>query len=169
MISHIRQTLATLGALALLAFGAHAQMRPTSGFAVTLLGRWADGYVSSIQYKNRYTGVGAPTNGRMFAYEFKPDGTYSFTGLVQSVMYNCTTATFSNETGTYTIAGDSVSLSPQSNPYRMTNNCAPSSNREAPGKLINRTYRFQVISESGRKYLELLGQDGGVQKFAENR
>jgi hypothetical protein len=169
MISQIRHIATTLGAFTVLVFGACAQMRSTSDFAVTLLGRWTDGYISSIQYKNRYTGVGAPTNGRMFAYEFKPDGTYSFTGLVQSVMYNCTTATFSNESGTYTIAGDSVSLRPHSNPYKMTNNCAPSSNREAPGKLMNRTYRFRVISESGRKYLELLGQDGAVQKFGESR
>jgi len=169
MISQIRYAVKTLGALALFTFGVNAQMRPTSSFAASLLGSWSDGYISSIQYKNRYTGVSAPTNGRRFAYEFRPDGTYSFTGLVQSVMYNCTTATFSNESGTYTIAGDSVSLRPQSNPYRMTNNCAPSSNREAPGKLINRTYRFRVVSDSGRRYLELLGQDGAVQKFAADR
>jgi hypothetical protein len=133
------------------------------------LGRWTDGHISSIQYKNAYTGVHAPTNGRSFAYEFKPDGTYSFTGLMQSVMYNCTTAMFSNETGTYTVDGDSVSLHPANNPYRMTNNCAPSSNREAPGKLIERAYRFRVYSESGRRYLEFRGDDGGVQKFGESR
>lgn len=133
------------------------------------LGRWTDGYISSIQYRNSTTGVGAPTNGRTFSYEFKPDGTYSFTGLVQSVMYNCTTAMFSNETGTYSVNGDSISLRPEKNPYRMTNNCAPSSNREAPGKLIARTYRFRVSVESGRQYLELRGDDGSTQKFGSSR
>jgi hypothetical protein len=133
------------------------------------LGRWTDGHISSIQYQNAYTGVSAPTNGRSFAYEFKPDGTYSFTGLMQSVVYNCTTAMFSNEAGTYTILGDSISLRPASNPYRMTNNCAPSSNREAPGKLVNRTYRFRVFAEGGRRYLELRLDDGSIQKFGESR
>jgi hypothetical protein len=134
-----------------------------------LLGRWSNGHVSSIQYRNTYTGVSAPTNGNTFAYEFQPDGTYSFTGLMQSVMYHCTTATFSNESGTYTLEGDTVSLRPEKNPYRMTNNCAPSSNREAPGKLIGRSYRTRITVEGGRRYLELRGEDGAVQKFAESR
>jgi len=134
-----------------------------------VLGRWTDGHISSIQYRDSVTGVGAPTNGRSFAYEFKPDGTYSFTGLMQSVMLNCTTSMFSNETGTYTMDGDAVSLRPEKNPYRMTNNCAPSSNREAPGKLVTRTYRFRVVNEGGRAYLELRGDDGAVQKFGASR
>jgi hypothetical protein len=133
------------------------------------LGRWTDGYISSIQYRDAVTGVGAPTNGRAFAYEFKADGTYSFTGLIQSVMYHCTTAIFSNESGTYTVEGDLISLRPAKNPYRMTNNCAPSSNRESPGKLVPRTYRFRVSNEGARAYLELRGDDGAVQKFGASR
>ena len=133
------------------------------------LGRWTDGYISSIQYKNAYTGVSAPTNGRSFAYDFKADGTYSFTGLMQSVVYNCTTSMFSNETGSYTISGDTISLKPERNPYRMTNNCAPLSNREGPGKLNNRTLRFRIVSENGRRYLELRSEDGALQRFGESR
>src|SRR4051812_14420873 len=96
-------TPARLGALALLTFAIYAENTSSP-----LLGRWYDGHVSSIQYRNAYTGAAAPTNGSRFEYDFKSDGTYSFTGLMQSVMYNCTTATFSNESGTYTVAGDSV-------------------------------------------------------------
>jgi hypothetical protein len=130
-----------------------------------LSGRWTNGRISMIQYQNAYTGVAAPTNGNSFAYEFHADGTYSFTGLMQSVMYNCTTAVFSHETGTYTTDGSSVSLKPEKNPYKMTNSCAPSSNRESPGKLINKTYRFRVVQDAGGPMLELTGTDGGVQKF----
>jgi hypothetical protein len=142
---------------------------PPTEPAPGLVGRWTDGHISAIQYRNAYTGVSAPTNGRSFAYEFKADGTYSFTGLMQSVVYNCTTAMFSNESGAYALSGDSISLRPGKNPYRMTNNCAPSSNREGPGKLVNRTYRFRVLSEGGRRYLELRAEDGSVQKFGESR
>ena len=133
-----------------------------------LTGKWRTSHISTIQYRNTYTGAPAPTNGQTFAYEFKADGTYSFTGLLQSVMYQCTHATFSSETGTYTVEGDTLSLQPEKNPYRMTNNCAPSSNREAPGKLIPRSYRFRVTIEDGRRYLELRGADGGLQRFPEN-
>jgi len=134
-----------------------------------ILGRWSTSRISSIQYQNRVTGIPAPTNGSSFAYEFKPDGTYSFTGLMQSVMYNCTTATFSNETGTYDIHGDVVSLRPEKNPYRMTNSCAPSSNREAPGKLINRSYRFRFTTDSAGRNIELISADGSAQVMKQSR
>ena len=129
------------------------------------IGRWANGRVSMIQYQNSVTGAPAPTNGSTFAYEFKSDGTYSFTGLMQSVLYNCTTAMFSNETGKYTVEGNTLSLQPEKNPYRMTNTCAPSSNREAAGKLVPRSYRFRVAQDAAVKQLELVGADGAVQKF----
>jgi hypothetical protein len=132
---------------------------------VPLTGRWTNGRVSMIQYENRYTGAPAPTNGQTFAWEFHADGTYSFTGLVQSVMYNCTTAMFSNETGRYTVNGSVVSLAPEKNPYRMTNNCAPSSNREAPGKVVPRSYRYRITGNN----LELTGDDGATSTFQKSR
>jgi hypothetical protein len=131
-----------------------------------LVGRWTSGRISTIQYKDAYTGTPAPTNGNSFAYEFRGDGTYRFTGLIQSVMYNCTTTMFSNESGSYMVEGDSVSLMPESNPYKMTNSCAPSSNREAPGKLVNRSYKFRVSGQGESAKLELTGADGAVQNFA---
>lgn len=134
-----------------------------SEVASPVLGKWTSGRISMIQYKDAYTGVYKPPSGSHFAYEFRPDGTYTFIGLMQNTMYNCTTAMFSQETGTYEVNGDSVALHPQKNPYRMTNNCAPSSNREAPGKLIERTYRYKV---SGNGRLELISpQDASVQAF----
>lgn len=128
-------------------------------------GKWHNGRVSSIQYKNAYTNAPAPTNGSSFAWEFREDGTYSFTGLMQSVMYQCTTSVFSNETGKYTVEGDVVSLKPEKNPYKMTNNCAPSSNKEAPGKIIDRSYRFKVDASR----LELVASDGGVMTYARSK
>jgi hypothetical protein len=131
----------------------------------TLVGRWSNSRISTVQYQNRVTGALAPTNGSSFASEFAADGTYSFTGLMQSVMYNCTTALFSNETGRYTIDGETLSLAPEKNPYRMTNNCAPSSNRESAGRLVPRTYRFRIAADK----LELTAADGALQTFQKGR
>ena len=55
---------------------------------------------------------------------------------MQSVMYQCTTTMFSNETGTYTVEGGTVSLRPEKNPYKMTNSCAPSSTRDYVAGLV---------------------------------
>ncbi len=130
---------------------------------VQLTGRWTSGRLSMIQYKDSYTGVFKPPSGSHFAYEFRPDGTYTFIGLMQTTMYNCTTSMFSQETGTYEADGLQVSLRPQKNPYQMRYSCAPSSNREAPGKLLNRTYQYRV--SSGGKLEVVSPQDNSVQTF----
>ena len=94
--------------------------------------------------------------------EFRNDGTYTFIGLMQTTVYNCTTSVFSQETGTYEMTGSEVSMHPQKNPYQMRYSCYPNSNKEAPGKLIERTYRYRV---AGGK-LELMGAgDSGPQTF----
>ena len=135
------------------------------GAADPVLGRWSTGRISTIQYRNAYTGAPAPTSGNNFAYEFRADGTYSFTGLMQNTLYNCTTSVFSNESGTYQINGERLTLHPAKNPYRMTNSCAPSGNKEGPGKLVERSYQFRVISEENALRLELKADDGAVSSF----
>jgi hypothetical protein len=134
-----------------------------------LVGRWTNGRISTIQYQNRVTGAPAPTNGNHFAYEFNADGSYVFTGLMQSVMYQCTTTVFSRESGRYTLAGDQLTLHPERNPYKMTNSCSPSMNREAPGKLVERSFRVRVAEESSRPRLDLVGPDQSVQSFQRER
>ena len=76
-----------------------------------------------------------PPRGNHFAYKFRPVGTYVFTGLTQSTLYNSTSSTFGEESGMYELnaAGSEVAPHPKKNPLRMTDSCATSSNREIPG------------------------------------
>ncbi len=129
-----------------------------------LVGRWTNGRLSTIQYQDAYTGVARPPAGNHFAYEFRPDGTYVFTGFIQNTLYNCTTVMFGEESGTYELnaAGTEVSLHPKENPFRMTNSCAPSTNSEAPGKLTERGYRFVI---SGTQLALTATSDRAVQTF----
>ncbi|MEP7362193.1 MAG: hypothetical protein ABI972_02975, partial [Acidobacteriota bacterium] len=80
--------------------------------------------------------------------------------------YQCTTSMFSNETGTYTMNGAMVSLRPEKNPYKMTNSGAPSSNREAAGKLVNRSFPVRIYREGPLMRLELKDAEGAVQTFS---
>lgn len=136
--------------------------------ASAVLGRWTNGRISTIQYRDAYTGVSKPPTGTYFSYEFRKDGTYTFSGMMQSTMYNCTSTMFGEESGTYEFADSEplVVLHPKKNPYRMTNNCAPNSNKESEGKLRERSYRFQV--NASKDQLELSGSDG-VQVFQRER
>lgn len=110
-----------------------------------LSGRWTSGRLSTIQYRDAYTGVSRPPSGNFFAWEFRPDGAYTFTGLVQNTLYSCTTSLFGEESGTYEVRADGVlTVHPKKNPFKMTNTCAASSNREGPGKLTERSYRVSI-------------------------
>ena len=63
-----------------------------------------------------------------------------------------------------------MSLRPEKNPYKMTNSCAPSSNREAPGKLINKTYRVRITQDGNNERLELSdGSGASPQVFTRSR
>lgn len=128
--------------------------------APALLGKWYNGRVFSTYYRDRVTGSFAPGSGTRFTYEFHADGTYIYTGMIQSTSYNCTSTTFSEETGTYAVDGDLVSTRPERNQAQQTNSCAPSSNKSAPGKLINTTYRFRAYAKDQQTYLELANPDG---------
>ena len=131
-----------------------------------VLGRWTSGRVSSIQYQDAATGRAAPTNGNSFSFDFRADGTYSFTGLMQSVVHQCTTTMFSNESGIYMVKGSALSLRPEKNPYKMTNSCTPSLNREAPGKLVNRSFTVRFYRDGQWTRLELKDEAGSVQTFS---
>ncbi len=126
----------------------------TASDSTSITGRWTSGRLSTIQYRDAYTGVARAPAGNHFAYEFHPNGTYTFTGLMQTTLYNCTTSLFSEESGRYTLSGSNLSLQPAKNPYRMRNSCAPSSNREAPGKLTPRTFTVHRNNST----LELLAE-----------
>lgn len=165
----MQRSLTTALAVIAIAIGSGGGALHAASGAEGLTGRWTSGRVSTIQYQDAATGRPAPTNGNSFAYEFRDDGTYSFTGLMQSVMYHCTTTMFSHESGTYSIDGATVSLRPEKNPYKMTNSCAPSSNREAPGKLVNRSYGVRIYREGEWLRLELKDAQGGVQTFSAQR
>lgn len=129
-------------------------------------GRWSNGRLSMIQYRDVITGVGRPPAGNYFSYEFRADGTYRFLGLMQTTMYQCTTTAFGEESGTYEMTAEGVvALHPQKNPFKMTNNCAPSANREVPGKLTERSYRVEIVGDR----LELKGADQSVQTFQRDR
>lgn len=136
----------------------------------SLHGKWSNGRFSMIQYENRVTGAPAPPAGNHFSYEFRPDGTYQFHGLMQTVLYHCTTTLFSTEKGSYAIQGDRISVEPQSNVYKMTDSCAPSRNGEKPGKIVPKTYRFRIgTNEAGLRRLELIDDQQNVQNFQEQK
>jgi hypothetical protein len=112
----------------------------------SVVGSWYDGYASMLSGYTPVRGPKSYTPGRSSAYQyvFHPNGTFEHTSLVQSTIYNCTTAWYNEKSGRYTISGDQITFSPTKNLWRQHNSCAPSSNKEINHKLDAETFTFSV-------------------------
>ncbi|MEZ5399377.1 MAG: hypothetical protein R2729_06880 [Bryobacteraceae bacterium] len=140
----VRQLLPILsGSLLLLQAAAPTHSPPP------LIGRWTNGQLSPVQYRDAYHGSSRPPSGDYFAYEFRPDGTYSYVGMLQLTMKNCTTLVFTEENGVYEVGGPGqIALRPRTSPFHMVNSCSPGSNREGEGRHSKRTLRFAIKGDS---------------------
>jgi hypothetical protein len=120
------------------------QSRNSTGNSI--VGAWFDGYASMLSGYTPTYGPKSYTPGRSsaFKYVFHPNGTFEHTSLVQSTLYNCTTAWFNDKRGRYTISGDQITLAPTKNFWRQHNSCSAAGNKEINHKLDPETYTFSV-------------------------
>ena len=137
-----------------------AQAPSESAAPAELLGSWRTSRMSMLVYQNQITGSTTPGSGTSMQYRFRPDGTFEYAGYLQSIMYNCTTTLFNPMTGLYRVDGSRLTLTPRTNVWQMTNNCARSQNQERPGKMDALTYEISFKQEGGRLFLCLAGADG---------
>lgn len=125
-----------------------------------LFGSWRTSQVSMLVYQNQVTGSTTPGSGTSMQYRFHPDGRFEYAGYLQSTMYNCTTMLFNPMEGAYRVEGARLVLTPRSNVWRMTNNCAKSQNKESAGKMEPVAYDISFKQDGGRLFLCLAGADG---------
>lgn len=126
-----------------------------------LIGKWDNGSVSMLQYRDTVTGATAPGRGSYSSYELRPDGSFHYAGLLQSTLYNCTTTLFNEKAGRAEVSGAEITFVPTKNFWRKTNNCAPSSNSERDYTLESETYRWRAKQDEYGNQLICLTNDKG--------
>lgn len=92
------------------ASGAVAPSAPVANNAI--LGEWYSGSVSTLVRRDTVTGALAPPSGNNMTYQFLPDGTYKQYGLMQFSYATCVNSYFMNITGTYTLRGSELTMTP---------------------------------------------------------
>lgn len=106
-----------------------------------LVGKWRATKGSAVQYVDSATGSWAPTNGSSFAYEFHPDGTFSFSGLMQVTMYSCSTQIFRTETGKWSFqGGDRLTIDTTGGTFKARQTCGANKYIEKPAELGKHEY-----------------------------
>lgn len=137
----------------------------TSSGGDSILGEWSNGYSSVVGYTPT---VGppsfTPSKSRVWTYNFHPNGTYEFSGLMQITLAGCTTTYFQDKRGRYTINGNQVTLTLTKNLWRKGESCAASGNMEKEGEHTPETYTFSVSrNENGKEQVCLdSGGEGGL-------
>ena len=128
--------------------GREEAARPSANSGgVSIVGSWGDGYDSILHRLVPENNPGGPSTGgrsHMFHYNFHPDGTFEFAGLMQMTTYNCTTTYFNDKRGRYTIEGDRLTLTLSKNFWRQQYSCSPSSTKEINHKLDPEVVTFRV-------------------------
>jgi hypothetical protein len=131
-----------------------------AGSASELLDSWRSTRISMLQYQNTITGSMTPGNGSSLSYKFFPDGRFEFAGYMQTTVYNCTTTYFNPMSGTYSVEGSRVILTPVKNVWQSRSACYPSQNKDLPGKMDVQVYSFRVKTVNGKESLCLSASDG---------
>ena len=139
---------------------AQAETAASGGDAAELVGAWRSSEIGMISYQNTITGSSRPGRGTTMQYKFLPGGRFEYNGYLETTMYNCTTTLFNPVAGTYSVAGNRLTIVPKTSKWQQTNNCASSMNKTQPGKLDPETYTFRFSNEQGGRRLCLTSSKG---------
>jgi uncharacterized protein (DUF2141 family) len=128
---------------------------PPTATDSSIVGKWFAGSASSISYYNSVTGEWAAPSGAGYSYIFGSDGSYTYSLLVQSSLYNCTTSFFAYQEGTYQVQDSLLTLTPKVRKGKGEDNCTASNNYEKDTPLETEYYFFQ-LGQDGESLGEML-------------
>lgn len=125
-----------------------------------LVGTWSSSRLSTINYRDRYTGRYAPPSGSIFTYKIAADGTFEFSGLLQSSLYSCTITIFRWQRGTLQADGDRLTLTSREGKSHYKDSCRASSEKEKRDVDPPATYRIRIETEGDHKVLVMKKANG---------
>jgi hypothetical protein len=128
----------------------------------SVVGDWKTGGVGTINEVNTVTGQTKNRRGQTFSYKFEADGTYTFTGYMESTMFGCTTSLFNEISGRYLVDGTTIFLNPSRDLWRNMYSCSPNSNRSQTKTPTKKSLEFSFkTDEYGKDFICL--SDAGVE------
>ena len=128
----------------------------------SVVGYWKTGGLGTINEVNTVNGQTKNRRGNMFSYTFAADGTYTFTGYMESTMFGCTTSLFNETKGRYMVDGTTIFLNPARDLWKNMYSCFPNSNRSEMKSPTKKSLEFGFkTDEYGKEFICL--SDAGVE------
>jgi hypothetical protein len=125
-----------------------------------LVGSWSSSRLSSINYRDRYTGTFAPPSGSIFTYKIAADGTFEYSGYMQNSLYHCTIVVFRWQRGTLTAEGGRLTLTPREGKLYYKDSCRAGSEKEKAIVDESTTYSFTIETEGTHQVLVMKKANG---------
>lgn len=125
------------------------------GIPSQLQGEWSYGQISSIQYKDRYTGASAQTDGSSDRFTVTPNGNYERARLMQINTYGCASYLFIQEKGKVKIDGEKLTFEP-SDSFVKGQQCSVSNTYQRRNTAKVETYSWSLEkNDNGQEVLVL--------------
>lgn len=125
-----------------------------------LVGKWSSSRLSMINYRDRTTGTFAPPSGSIFSYTIAADGTFEFSGYMQSSLYHCTIVIFRWQRGTLEADGQRLTLTPREGKQHYKDSCRAGSEKENAAVDEPASYSFTIETEGTHTVLVMKKANG---------
>jgi hypothetical protein len=133
--------------------------QPSDGVPSALVGRWNEAAASGSQYCDPNGGGCTSAYGGSETYTFGADGTFVYSQLLEANLYGCIIKTFLYATGTLTVDGGRLTLTPKSARNQVSKTCGRSTDEQLT--LDPSSYGWRVArAEDGSAGLYLTSSDG---------
>lgn len=113
-----------------------------------------------INYRDRYSGSFAPPSGSIFSYTIAADGTFEFSGYMQSSLYHCTIVIFRWQRGTLVADGRRLALTPREGKQYYKDSCRAGSEKEKAAVDEPASYSFTIETEGTHTVLVMKKANG---------
>ncbi|HYP50272.1 MAG TPA: hypothetical protein VEQ34_04965 [Pyrinomonadaceae bacterium] len=125
-----------------------------------LAGKWVWASTGSM-YRNPVSGVTVAGRSSRFTYEFSPNGTVEYVGIMQTTsLANCRMEVFSTKKGKVSISGGKMTIAFAPATFTRDDSCDRAGNYKKTLPAETETYNWQIKNSNGRVLLCLEGKEG---------
>ncbi|MDQ4122846.1 MAG: hypothetical protein M3209_15525 [Acidobacteriota bacterium] len=125
-----------------------------------LAGKWVWASTGSM-YRNPVSGVSVAGRSSRSTYEFSPDGTVEYVGIMQTTsLANCRMEVFSTKKGKVSFSGSKMTIAFAPATFTRDDSCDRAGNYKKTLPAETETYNWQIKNDNGRVLLCLEGKEG---------
>lgn len=123
----------------------------------SIVGKWVWTHTGNSAYST--SGVHMGSNGSRFTYQFLPNGTVAFTGIMNVMSGSCNQQIFKSRQGKVRLSGSTMTINWSPATFTRDFSCDRANNYTKTLPAENETYQVRFKTDLGQKQLCLTGKD----------